>query len=305
MDSRRLQHFLAAFHHGSLGRAAAELHITQPGLSKSIRQLERELQVTLFDRTPMGLVPTLFGEALATHARSVQAELESAGREISMLRGAVKGVVRVGVTPSVAAGLMPAVAAGLMRSRPSIQLQVMEGLVEVHVPALRRGELDLVVGGWARGMEPDLRTEPIFSDTVQVWGGAEHPLRSAPIGLAQLLEHPWVMPPPAQFWLDALDRAFISVGLAAPVPTVVANSASLIAGLLERTDALTYLPSQVFATYGPGAGIAALSVPALDQSIDINLTHRAAATVTPATGALIEELRALSLTESLVQVPNS
>ncbi len=61
MESRRLQHFLAAFRHGSLGRAAAELHISQPGLSKSIRQLERELQVKLFDRTPLGLVPTVFG----------------------------------------------------------------------------------------------------------------------------------------------------------------------------------------------------------------------------------------------------
>ncbi len=103
MDSRRLQHFLAAFHHGSLGRAAAELHITQPGLSKSIHQLERELEVRLFDRTPMGLVPKIYGEALATHASSVQSELDSAPREIAMLRGAAKGVVKVGVTPSVAA----------------------------------------------------------------------------------------------------------------------------------------------------------------------------------------------------------
>ncbi|MBV9004349.1 MAG: ATP-binding cassette domain-containing protein [Solirubrobacterales bacterium] len=111
MDSRRLEHFLAAFRHGSLGRAAAELHISQPGLSKSIRQLERELEVKLFERTPMGLQPTVFGEALATHASSVQSELDSASREIAMLRGAAKGVVRIGVTPSVAASLMPVFAA--------------------------------------------------------------------------------------------------------------------------------------------------------------------------------------------------
>lgn len=296
MDSRRLQHFLAAFRHRSLGRAAAELHISQPGLSKSIHQLEHELGVKLFDRTPLGLAPTIFGEALAVHAQSVQSELDSAEREIAMLRGAAKGLVRVGVTPSVAASPLPAVAANLMRSRPSIQLLVFEGLVETHVPALRRGELDLVVGGWARGMDPDLKTEPVFCDTVRVWGRAGHPLQGGPVELAQLLAYSWVTPPPAQFWLDALDRAFSSVGLAAPVPAVVTTSASLIIGLLERSDALTYLPTQVFAAHRPDGSMAPLDVAAVDQAIDINVTRRASAGLTPAALAFVAALHETACT---------
>ena len=292
MDSRRLEHFLAAFRHGSLGRAAAELHISQPGLSKSIHQLERELGVKLFDRTPLGLAPTIFGEALAAHAASIRSELDSAQREIAMLRGAAKGVVRVGVTPSVAASPLPAIAAELMTSRPSIQLQVFEGLVETHVPALRRGELDMVVGGWARGMDPDLKSEPLFRDTVHVWGRTGHPLCGSSVELARLLEFPWLTPPPSQFWLEALDRAFISVGLAAPIPTLLTTSASLIIGVLERSDALTYLPTQVFAAHGTDGSVTALEVPTVDQTIDINVTYRATAALTPAAVALIEALHA-------------
>ena len=291
MDSRRLEHFLAAFRHGSLGRAAAELHISQPGLSKSIRQLERELEVKLFERTPMGLQPTVFGEALATHASSVQSELDSASREIAMLRGAAKGVVRIGVTPSVAASLMPVVAAELMRERPSIQLQIFEELVQRHVPALRRGELDLVIGGWSRGMAPDLRTEPVLSDVVRVWARAGHPLEGRAIELAHLLEYPWLTPPPVQFWLDHLDRTFISAGLAPPVATVLSTSANLIIGLLSRSDALTYLPAQVFAAPWCEQTMIALEAPGLDQSIDINITRRASGTLTPAAAALIEVVR--------------
>lgn len=209
-----------------------------------------------------------------------------------MLRGAAKGVVRVGVTPSVAASPLPEVAAELMRTRPSIQLRVFEGLVESHVPALRRGELDIVVGGWARGMDPDLRTEPLFRDTIHVWARAGHPLHDGSVELAQLLEYPWLTPPPAQFWLDSLDRAFISVGLAPPVPTVVTTSASLIIGLLDRSDALTYLPAQVFAAHPAASGVVPLVVAAVDQTIDINVTYRAAAALTPAVLAVIHALHA-------------
>ncbi len=291
MDPRRLRHFLAVYEHGSLGRAAAELSITQPALSKSIHQLERELKVQLFDRTPKGLVPTVYGETLFLHARSVESELRAAQREIALLAGAAKGEVRVGVTPSVAATLLPTVALLLHRERPAIQLSVIEGLVEKHVPALRRGELDVVVGGWARGMHPDLRTEVVLGDVVTVFARAGHPLSGGRVELPQLLEYPWAMPPHTQFWLDHLDRTFVSRGLPPPLPATVSNSASFIRSVLGRSDFLTYLPALLLAHDRQAGEIVPLDAPELEFPIDINVTYRARAALPAAVDAFIEALR--------------
>ena len=107
IESRRLRHFLAVFELGSIGQAADKLLLTQPALSKSLRSLEDELGARLFDRTPMGVVATVFGEALAMHAKAIEAQLRSAEAAIGALRGKAKGRVTVGIGPSVAPSLMP------------------------------------------------------------------------------------------------------------------------------------------------------------------------------------------------------
>ena len=291
MDSRRLQYFLAVYDHGSLGRAAAALNLTQPALSKSIHQLETELKVKLFDRTPKGLVPTIYGDTLSLHARSVQSELRLAEREIALMTGAAKGEVRIGVTPSIARSVMPHAAAILHAERPGIQLTVVEGLVQNHAPALRRGELDLFLGGWARGIEADLSTEVVRSDTVRVSARAGHPLAGTRVRLPWLLEYPWAMPPHTEFWLDHLDRAFVSAGLAPPQPSVVSNSASFITGMVRRGEFLSFLPSLLVEADVEGGSIVALDVPELVVEIDVNVTYRGRAELPATVGAVIEAIR--------------
>ena len=132
MDTRRLKHFLAVYQHGSIGQAAEALLLTQPALSKSIRQLERDLNVTLFERTPLGVVPTVYGEALAVHARVIQAELLTAETELSTLKGTSRGKVTVGIGPSIAVNLMPAATLLLAERAPGIHVTVVEGLVDVQ-----------------------------------------------------------------------------------------------------------------------------------------------------------------------------
>lgn len=296
MDVRRLQYFLAAYEHGSIGRAAVALNLTQPALSKSVHQLERELKVKLFDRTPKGLVPTVYGEALSLHARTIQSELNDAEREIALLSGAAKGEVRVGVTPSVAATLMPLAASLLHRERPGIQLTVIEGLVQSHAPALRRGELDLVVGGWARGMDSDLTTEVVASDVATVLARAGHPLSTlSRVELSRLLEYPWALAPQTEFWLDHFDRAFVSAGLPPPSPTVVSNSASFITSMVREGDFLSYLPSLLVSRVRKVGAIVPIAAVGLTVPIDINITFRSRSALPAAVSAVIEAVRATSV----------
>ena len=291
MDSRRLQYFLAVYDHGSLGRAAASLNLTQPALSKSIHQLESMLKVKLFDRTSKGLVPTIYGDTLSLHARAVQSELRHAEREIALMTGAAKGEVRIGVTPSIAKSLMPRAAAIIYAERPGLQLTVLEGLVQNHAPALRRGELDLFLGGWARGMNSDLATEVVHSDTVGVCARAGHPLAGTRVRLPWLLEYPWAMPPHTEFWLDHLDRTFVSAGLPPPPPAVTSNSASFITSMLRGADFLSYLPSLLVQPDPETGSIVLLDVPELAVTIDVNVTFRARTALPATVDAVIEAIR--------------
>ena len=291
MDSRRLQYFLAVYEHGSLGRAAAALNLTQPALSKSVHQLESELKVRLFDRTPKGLVPTIYGDTLSLHARAVQSELRHAEREIALMSGAAKGEVRIGVTPSIATSLMPLIAAALHEERPAIELTVIEALVQHHGPALRQGELDLVLGGWARGMDSDLATEVVCSDVVRVCARAGHPLVGQRRRLPALLDFPWVMPPHTEFWLDHLDRSFVSAGLHPPAPAVISNSASFITAMVRSGDFLSYLPALLIARDRAAAEIVELEVPELSVAIDVNVTYLARAALSATVSAAVDTIR--------------
>ena len=298
MDSRRLHYFLAVYEHGSLGRAAAALSLTQPALSKSVQQLETELKVKLFDRTPKGLVPTIYGDTLSLHARAVRSELRHAEREIALMTGAAKGEVRIGVTPSIAISVMPLVASILHAERPGIQLTVIEGLVQHHAPAVRRGELDLFVGGWTRGMDSDLATEVVSSDTVGVIARAGHPLAGMPVRLPLLLEHPWVVPPHTEFWLDHLDRSFVSAGLHPPPAAVISNSASCITGMVRCGDFLSYLPSLLVRRDREAGEIVLLDIPELAVSIDVNVTYLARTALPASVEAVIEAVRAAGASAS-------
>jgi DNA-binding transcriptional LysR family regulator len=292
MHSRRLRHFLAVYAHRSLARAAEQLHVTQPALSKSIQQLEEELRVALFERTPLGMIPTRYGEALQLHARAIEAEMQNAAREIAALAGTSGGELTVGVTPSVATSLVPRAFLAVRAQRPGIRLNVVEGLMENHVPALRRGELDLVIGGAPRERAPDLQTELVQKDAIRVYARAGHPLAGATHVLPEsLLEYPWVLPPSTQCWLADLDRVFAVRGQPPPAPAAVTNSAGFIRSMLLGGDYLTALPSQLLALDGEAGPIVPLAVAGLSLRVEILATSRARAMRSPAFEALLSALR--------------
>lgn len=292
LDSRRLRHFLAVYDMRSIGQAAEKLYVTQPALSKSIRQLEDDLKIKLFDRTPLGVVPTVFGELLAQHAKVIRSEMRHAELEIAGLRGAVRGQVNIGVGPSIAASLMPAAARHLRTQRPGIQLTVVEGLVDTLIPALRRGELDLAVGSWPRVSDGDLSTEALIQDQLCVVCGTHHPLVGKQrVELGDLLEYPWALPPESQRWRQLLGETFLAQGLSPPVPGMVSNSAVFIRTIVAEGDYLSYLPLQSLPGDTRRTGLKALPCDTLNRRIDVSVTYRERAVLSPAAQVTLGSLR--------------
>lgn len=294
MDTKRLRHFLAAYEAGNLTQAAEHVHLTQPALTKSIKLLEERLGVELFQRTPVGVVATVFGEALAVHARSVMNELKAAETQIAMLRGATEGQVVVGITTSVAENLMPLATARLYKWRPGVRLTVVVGVVDELIPAVRSGDVDLALSAWSDPTDPLLTSEVIFRDQVTVLAAPNHPLAlRTSLEPKDLLDHPWALPMQRMSWRGRLDRLFVQHGLTPPVASVVSNSAGYLRALLLHGNFIGVLPHRLVQQDERAGLLLPLPLPGCSFEMDITLTYLHRSTMSPAARALMTIFREL------------
>ncbi len=123
IKNRQLEHALALHKHESFHRAAQAMHLSQPAFSRSIRNLERQLGVTLFDRGPGGVRPTLFGEALLKRAHSIVEETQELRREIELLQGLESGGLSVAMGPYPSELSGGRAAGELIRRYPKLKAQ--------------------------------------------------------------------------------------------------------------------------------------------------------------------------------------
>lgn len=285
--------FLAVSREGSLGRASRALNLTQPAVSKSIRRLEDQLEVALFDRSPRGMVPTEYGQALMQHAELISSETTRALEEIQALRGISKGRILVGATPSIISGILPVAVGRLLIERPGLAVQVVEAIEDGLLQALMRGEIDLaVIGSMRRIREYPVVAQPLYTDQVSVVCRPDHPLlgRKA-LGLADLLEFPWVLPARDNVMWRRLSEFFYDRELDPPEPVVETTSASFMKAMVAGTDYLTYLPRLLIREDEAGGRLAVLSESLANWERQVIVVRRKEGSLPLAAGALIEELR--------------
>lgn len=296
LDSRQLRYFLAVIEHGALRRAAEALGLTEPALSKSIRQLEQSLGVQLLERSARGMAPTGFGEVLAGHARLIRAEMTHALSEIGAMRGGQAGRIALGSTPSFANLLLPRACARLLRRFPGVQIAVMDGLMDQLMPRLLTGELDFVVATLGQAPPHPLLVQEPFAvrDQAGVVARAQHPLaRRRRLGLAALGGQRWVLTSHSDYLRAQLDAGFAAAGLPAPVPVVEIGSILFMRSLLLEDDLLAYLPLEVVRREIDEKRLVLLDVPAVTQRRTSGLLFRRRFKPPPVAAALIEEIRGL------------
>lgn len=244
MDLRTVTQFLAVMEHGTLGRAAEALHVTQPTLSKSIQRLEHSLRVRLFERSHQGLEPTAYAVALAPYAREMASRGESMRELMDMLRSGQAGSVTMGAGPSIAANLMPAVVAKLAVQVPGVRVWMVEGVVAQLLPLLQAGQLDFFVGTAMLGpLDPGISHRMLRKDRIAIVASVSHPIhRRRGLTLEALLDQPWVLAPDEHYLTQGCYRLFGNAGLPAPVASVVTTSFGCIERLLAQGRHLSAMP---------------------------------------------------------------
>ncbi len=143
MDVRHLRNVLAVMETGSLNRAALQLGISQPALTKSIQRLEASLGVPLFLREAKGMRPTIYARSLSDFARATCVGLEQSITEIQALKSGSSGFVTLCGPPLIADHLFPETVVRVMAAFPNISVRIVEQIDDLFT-SLLEGKFDLL-----------------------------------------------------------------------------------------------------------------------------------------------------------------
>ncbi|MEW6454887.1 MAG: LysR substrate-binding domain-containing protein [Pseudomonadota bacterium] len=248
MKLHQLAALVSASESGSLRQAAERLHLSQPALSRSIRELENELGVKLLERTPLGVEPTAYGKAVILRSKIVDSELRQAKDDIAHLRAATRGDLRIGATPVAAFSLLPAVLARLKKSRPQLQVSVTDGMGSSLFQQLRQGDFDFVFGRIDEDIDPhEFSVDVLFNDSLVVVARRDHPLARA--RSAQKInwdDTEWILPSGDNPARAAFQRTFYARTGKAPRCTIDSNSFVTMLTIISQTHLLGIAPHQIF-----------------------------------------------------------
>jgi DNA-binding transcriptional LysR family regulator len=241
---RDLHILLAVAQSGSMGRAAKQLAISQPVVSKSIADLEDALGVPLLDRTAQGVEATAYGRALLDCGTAVFDDLRRGMQEIAFLSDPTVGELRIGGAGPFIDGLIPAVISRLAERYPRIGFHVTESDPEILCRLLRERRIDLAILRISpSNFSEDLESAPLFDEPLYVIAGLGHPLsRRRKIALQDLLGEPWAMPGPENVASLLIADGFRSAGMPPPKPQVVSDSTTFRTRLVETGRFLSFLP---------------------------------------------------------------
>lgn len=294
MNLRQLQTLLVIAECRSISRAAERLHVSQPAVTKSLRELERSVGVMLFERTARGLSPTRYGDSLIRHAKSISAELRHADEELAALRGAATGRVSIGTAPIGAAKIVPQAVAELLRAQPGLVVNIVEGTHGTLLPAVAVGELDLFFGPLGDdGPGEGLVEEVLFYDRLHIVARRRHPLaKRRTVELAELIDQQWVLPPTTVRPRRQLENAFRRQGLTPPAKGVETASPLILRTLLLESDRISVIARQALVVELELGLIKILPVDLGATIRPIGIVMRAGASASPGVGMLIEHIRA-------------
>jgi DNA-binding transcriptional LysR family regulator len=222
MELRHLEHFLAVAEEQSFTRAAARIHLVQSALSVSIRSLERELGVRLFDRTTHRVELTDAGEVLVAEARRTLEAADAARDAVAGVHGGIRGTIRLGIMHSLALIDLAALLTRYHGERPQVRLLPSAAAVGGSAELARdvaEGRLDLAFASLPTGYPPTLSVRPLAAEEMMLACPPEHPFaKRRRIDLAELDGERFVGAD--QLFLDAGLRREIAVEVG-DVPNVI------------------------------------------------------------------------------------
>ena len=192
IDLTRLQHIAAVARLRSFSRAAEDLHITQPALSRSIASFEQRHGVRLFDRGRSGAVPTAIGALVVAQAEQLMRSAHDLGHNLRLYRTGEAGDLAIGFGPLIASLLLPEISRHLLATRPHLKVHAVIKPAEQMLAELLADKVEMVFGNsWLAGQSNEVAVEPLGTLRLVWVARSDHPLAGkAAISIAQLDDFP-------------------------------------------------------------------------------------------------------------------
>ena len=275
---------------GGASGAAARLGVSQPAVSRLLAEAAAGLGVALFRRRPAGLQPLPAAQALAALWAECQALLAGLPHLLAERPAGLAGRVAVGMLPFSGQHAVMQALGDLTRAHPALRLMAMPGSYALLAEALRRGEIDLIVGILRQPPPPGLVERALSAEAFTLVARADHPIHAAPVTIDRLAAAPWIVGPhgtPIRRWFETL---FTTLGAQPPAQTCEIWSFAHAEQMIVESGSLALLSygPQALAALRPDLRPVAFALP--DPEVPVGVTLRAGADPGPAVAAFLGRL---------------
>ena len=262
MDVRQLRHFVALIEAGTEHAAAEEQHISQPGLSSSIKRLENELKVTLFDREGRGMRPNERGKVFHGYAKRILSQLRLAMAELEES----KAKVVIAVSDMMPSNFIAILSERIWQRYANVELQFIESHYDEMYPAVEIGSVDAAFLGVpsANPLPDNLVAKDLIRSQFGVYCSNKHPLAASPqpIDIEQLKQYPWLnnksaaaITPVLPFFVDKTSLRKEDVNM------ISTDSLHMMKDLLFNSHSLCHVPELAMALEQEQGGLIKLDLP--------------------------------------------
>lgn len=246
MNIRQLKQFVAVAQSGSISRSAKDLNISQPALTRSLKNLEEDMGVELISRRSNGVFLTAYGEHLLEYASCIVGDSERVRREINAMRLGRRGQISIGVGPAFCGTILSGMIDRLLADGSQLEVRIVEGFIEDLCSELRSGSLDAVLSLFPENFDlSDLSFSNLCEVESLVVAGSDHKLANKRnVNRRQLALCDWVIADQkyaARTFREYLSREEVPDG----VHHVRANSLRVIKSMVVDSNYLAILPKML------------------------------------------------------------
>jgi DNA-binding transcriptional LysR family regulator len=280
---------MAVVQAGSMRKATALLNTTQSAISRTIADLEQTIGARLLDRSPQGIEPTRYGQALLRRGVAVFDELKQGMRDIEFLSDPQSGELLIGSGTVLAEGFVLTVIERLSRDYPRVVYQLIPNSQPDVYDGLRARRFECLTWALKPDRQEDVSTEVLFEEQLAVVAGVDSPwVRRRKIGLADLVNEPWTWPPPGGPIHSLVVEAFRANGLKPPRPTILTEVINVRTRLAATRGFLTVLYASTLTFPAKHAWLRPLAVELPNSTRPVGISWLKNRTLSPLAQLFIE-----------------
>lgn len=226
--------------------AAKELHLTQPAISKALKEIEEIFGIALFHTGRSGTFPNRVGDALIHRAATILNQLHAAELEIKQISAGMLGTLRLGVIPFCPPDLLNTALARLAAKDVRIQIKLEEDTTAKLVDRLIARKLDCVIGRYSHVYETALKQSVLYKQRFVVVAGIDHPVFMAKpsVNIRDTTKYSWVVPPPHTAARTIYSNLFLNANVNPPTIQIETGSLQTMKSAMQQNGLIGILPAQ-------------------------------------------------------------